>query len=86
MNSSYSAPTSPLFSKLKILPYHSLIDQSKLILMHSIHYHTASHSLHNLWALNADKNLTYNLRNNNEYKITRVNYSFYTRSPVLPNL
>ncbi len=81
-NSSYSAPTSQLFTKLKILPYPSLIEHSKLILMHSIHYKTAPPSLHNLWPLNIENNPAYNLRNNNDYKIPKINYSFYSRSPA----
>ena len=50
--------------------------------MHTIHYQTAPSSLINIWPKNNDRNPTYELRNINDYKIPRVNYSFYTRSPA----
>ena len=81
-NSSYAAHTTPLFHKLNILPYPSLIDHSKLIIMHSIHYQTAPSALINLWPKNNERNPTYELRNNNDYLIPRINYSFFSRSPA----
>ena len=86
--SNYTAHTTPLFQSLNILPYKSLISQSRLLLMHSIHYKTAPPALLNLWPRNADINPHYQLRNNEEYSIPRVNYTFFTNSPAysLPHL
>ena len=86
--SQYSAHTTPLLYKLQILKYPLLIDHSKLIIMHSIHYHTAPSSLINLWPRNIDRNLMYQLINNENYKIPRANYTFFTKSPAysLPSI
>ena len=81
-HSKYTAHTTPLFQNLNILPYKSLITQSKLLIMHTIHYQTAPSSLHNLWPKNSDLNPHYQLRNNEEYSIPRVNYSFFSNSPA----
>ena len=54
-HSPYRSDTAPLFTKLNIMPYHALIDHSKLIIMHSIHYNTAPESLRNLWPKNEER-------------------------------
>ena len=81
-HSNYTAHTEPLFKKLNILPYRSLITYSKLTLMHSIHYKTAPSALLNIWPRNADLNPNYALRNINEYFVPRSNFSFFINSPA----
>ncbi len=80
--SGYSSHTSPLFKNLKILQYPDLINQSKLNIMHTIHYETAPSSLLNLWPKNQIRNRNYELRNTDDYEIPRSNYAFFTRSPA----
>ena len=73
-HSSYPSDTTPLFTKLNIMPYHTLIDHSKLIIMHSIHYNTAPESLRNLWPKSEDREINHSLRNANDYTIPKINY------------
>jgi len=87
-NSQYRAHTDPIFNSLKILPFPKLLEFSKLTLMHSIHYKISPPSLHNLFETNAMRNIPYQLRNEQEYFVPKVNYvslkNFYFNS--LPSL
>jgi len=74
-NSQYRAHTDPIFKSLKILPFPKLVEFSKLTLMHSIHYKLSPPSLHNLFETNLSRNIPYQLRNEQEYFIPRVNFS-----------
>ena len=82
-HSPYRSNTDHLFTKLNIMPYHALIDYSKLTIMHSIHYNYAPESLRNLWPTNLTREINHNLRNTNDYSIPRINYSFFSRSPSI---
>jgi len=75
----YHAHTAPLFFKLKILNYHKIVQQAKLHFMHAYHYNYAPSVFRNLWPLNADRELTQNLRSNNEYQIPRPFLEFFKR-------
>ena len=81
-NSSYLAHTAPLFAKHKILPYHKIILQAKLHLMHSIHFKYAPRTLQHMCTSNSERSISQNLRNRNEYFVPRSNFSFFNRFPL----
>ena len=81
-NSSYTAHTPPLFNNLGILQYSDLITQSQLTLMHAVHYKYAPVALLNTWTLNSDRQDRYELRNDDNYSLPRVNYSIIRRLPL----
>jgi hypothetical protein len=81
-NANFNAHTGPLFAKLKIMPYHTIITQSSLHLMHSAHYKCSPSLFHNIWSTNAERNPELNLRNADDYYIPRANLSFFQRCPL----
>ena len=81
-NSSYLAHTAPLFAKHKILPYHKIILQAKLHLMHSIHFKYTPRTLQHMCTSNSERSISQNLRNRNEYFVHRSNFSFFNRFPL----
>ena len=60
--SKYNAPTSQLFSQLKILPLEHLITLNKGILIHSIYYKTSPSALHGIWLTNEQRGINRDLR------------------------
>ena len=81
-NSKSHSHTDPLFSSLKILPYHKIIYQSQLTFFHSIHNKYAPSSFNNVWQTNSERNPTYSLRNANEYFVPPANLTFFERFPL----
>jgi len=81
-NSSYRAHSQPLFSQLKILPFFKLIEQSKLLFMHSIHFKYAPLTFKDTWLKNDSRNLSQQLRNSDQYIIPRPKTSSFTRFPL----
>jgi len=81
-NSNYRAHTEPLFKQLKILPYPKLIEQSKLLFMHSVHYNYAPPIFSNVWPKNDSRNINQHLRNSEQYTIPRPKTSSFTRFPL----
>ena len=66
-------PSTPLFHKLKILPYNLLQKQAKLHFMHSVEYKYAPNTFHDIWQKNEARNLKYELRNNDLFTIPKIN-------------
>jgi len=81
-NSTYHAHTTPLFQNLQILPIHKIIQQSKLIFMHSYHYKYAPLSFINTWPTNNERNVPMDLRNQHDYSIPRSNTENFKRFPL----
>ena len=81
-NSKANSHTEPLFSQLKILPYHKIIYKAQLLFFHSIHYNYASSTFINSWIKNSERNTQHELRNANEYQIPLAKLSFFTRFPL----
>ena len=66
-------PSTPLFHKLKILPYNLLQKQAKLHFMHSVEYKYAPKTFQGTWQKNEARNLNYELRNNDLFTIPKIN-------------
>ena len=81
-NSKANSHTEPLFSSLKILPYHKIIYKAQLLFFHSIHHNYAPSTFINSWKKNSDRNTYHELRNANEYQIPPERLTFFTRFPL----
>ncbi|MBM3937610.1 MAG: hypothetical protein FJ333_03005 [Sphingomonadales bacterium] len=81
-HSSYNAHTSPLFTKLQILPLHKIIQQSKIIFMHSYHYKYAPSTFQNTWITNSERNIPMELRNQYDYNLPRANTENFKKFPL----
>jgi len=79
--SSYNAHTQPLFFYNKILPLEKIIKQSKLTFMHSIFYNYAPTSFESIWAKNSDRQLSQNLRNENEFRLPNPRIEIFKKLP-----
>ena len=81
-NSNSHTHTEPLFTSLKILPYHKIIYKSQLLFFHSIHYKYAPSSFTTTWQKNSDRNPSYALRNANDYFVPPAKLTFFERFPL----
>ena len=81
-NSSYTAHTGPLFTRLHILPLEQIITQARLTFMHSIYYEYAPHSFTNTWQTHSQRNPDINLRNATDFEITFPRIELYKRLPI----
>ena len=79
--SKYNAHSEPLFYSCKILPFHDLIVFNNLLLIHSIDKGYSTVSYNNLIKRPSDLNQIYNLRNQNEYIVPRVDSEILRRFP-----
>ena len=61
--------TAPLFVSTKILPFDKLILQRKLLFMHSIHNNYAPKSFSDIFIKNNTREIVYELRNSDAYKV-----------------
>jgi len=77
--SKYNSHTDPIFYSLKILPLPDLITQQILNFMHSIVYDYAPASLQREFPIN-QLNREYQLRNNEDFLIPRINLESLKRS------
>jgi sarcosine oxidase/L-pipecolate oxidase len=86
-NSSYTAHTDPLFTKLHILPLDKIITQAHLTFMHSIYYNYAPPSFSDTWQTKSQRNPELNLRNATDFHITHPRIELYKKLPIysLPN-
>jgi len=80
--SPYNAHTQPLFFINKILPLEKIIKQAKLTFMHSVFYGYAPISFEHVWAKNSDRQLSQNLRNENEFRLPNPRIEFFKRLPT----
>ena len=70
-NTKYNLHTNPLFSRLKILPFESLIKYFSLQFFFDFRTHKLPRSFDNYWLTTGESNERYPLRNANEYVIPR---------------
>ena len=77
----YRDPVNPLYHELNILPYNLLQKQVKLHFMHSIEYKYAPKSFLDTWQKNTQRNLTYQLRNNDLFYTPLLNYEHLKNIP-----
>ena len=66
-NSKPHTHTEPIFSSLKILPYHKITYKAQLAYFHSIHNKYAPTTFSSTWQLNSERNPAYELRNAASY-------------------
>jgi hypothetical protein len=78
----YNDHTAPIFKRLKILPYEQIIRQAKLKMMHSVTYNYAPPSFRNIWPRNIERNIEYDLRNNNMYTVPNPRIEQFKKSPL----
>ena len=81
-NSKPHTQTEPIFSSLKILPYHKIIYKAQLTFFHSIHNKYAPTTFSSTWLLNSQRNPAYELRNADCYFVPPANFTFFERSPL----
>lgn len=80
-NSTYNAHTSPLFKKLKILPFEKLLESKKILFMHKIINNTEHSTLQQYWKYNTDRNIGIELRNNLDITIPAPRFNGFKRFP-----
>ena len=81
-NANFLDHTEPLFKSLNILPFHKLLIEAKLNFMHKIYYGNAHHSFINVWKKNSERQLSSQLRNNDDFFIPHVNIELFRRIPL----
>ena len=90
-NSKPHAHTEPIFSSLKILPYHKIIYKAQLTFFHSIHKKYAPKpptTFSSTLQLNSERNPANKLRYAASYFVPPANFAFFEGSPlhVLPRV
>jgi hypothetical protein len=76
----FLAHTNPIFTELKILPLPNLITYSQLKLMHSIVYRYCPTSLHQIFQCNDQREISQNLRNEDEFTIPYPRIELFKKS------
>ena len=72
----------PIYHDLKILPYDLLQKQIKLCFMHAAEYDYAPKSCIKIWHKNEQRNINYQLKNNDLYYIISINYNHLKTIPL----
>jgi len=80
--SAYNAHTQPLFLLNKILPFEKIVKNSKLLFMHSIYHGYAPVSFQQTWLKNNTRQLSQNLRNENEFILPVPRIEQFKRMPL----
>ncbi len=80
--SNYNAHTAPLFLQQKILPFESIVKQSKLLFMHSIYYNYAPKSFEGVWVKNGERNGNWNLRNSDLFFLPNPRTESFKKMPI----
>ena len=80
--SHYNEHTVPLFLATKILPIHKIIKMSKLLFMHSVFYECFPISFQNVWQKNSDRQISQNLRNENEFTLPVPRIEQFKKFPL----
>jgi hypothetical protein len=81
-NSNYNDHTAPLFQSLCILPFDKIIEQAKLLFMHSVEFNYAPSTFNNTWTKNNERNMEIELRNNDEYVLPHPRIEFFKKIPL----
>jgi hypothetical protein len=79
-HSRYNDHTAPLFAGLGILPFDKIIEQPKLLFMHSIEYNYAPKAFASTWQKNSERNIGHELRNENDYYLPHPRLEFFEKS------
>jgi len=80
--SPYNAHTQPLFFSNKILPLEKIVKQGKLLFMHSVFYKYSPMSFQNVWQKNSDRQISQNLRNENEFTLPIPRIEQFKKFPL----
>jgi hypothetical protein len=80
--SPYNAHTQPLFFSNKILPLEKIVKQGKLLFMHSVFYEYCPISFQNIWQKNSDRQISQNLRNENEFTLPNFRIEQFKKFPL----
>jgi hypothetical protein len=81
-NLGYNEHTAASFCDLQILPFDKLVIFHKLLFMHSIRYEYAPRSFINIWKINSERNVNYNLRNFQDFDIKAPHYEGFKKYPI----
>ncbi len=81
-NGKYNEHTGPLFKKLRILPFEKLVEYFNLLFMFDYKHDKLPRSFKNTWYTRRERNVGYNLRNQNEYDISRFRTEYINRLPL----
>jgi hypothetical protein len=74
--------TPPIFLSLNILPFPELLKLHKALFMHSIEYNYCLSSFVNVWPKNTNRELSQQLRNNNDFTVPAVHRENFKRFPL----
>jgi hypothetical protein len=77
-----NAHTGPIFHELKILPYEKMQKLFTLKFMQAIEYGYCYESFSYYWPRNTQRNVNYELRNNDQQSVLRVNYVSLENCPL----
>jgi hypothetical protein len=82
MGAKYRDHTKELFKQANILPLEKIVIQSKSLFMHSIFYNYAPDSFENTWKKVSDRNLSHELRNENDFIIPFPRIELFKKLPI----
>jgi hypothetical protein len=74
--------TGPLFLSNGILPFENLIQQAKLLFMHSIYYDYSIKSFENVFPKNVTRDIEYELRNVDDFTVPQARIELFKRFPL----
>ena len=81
-NSNYNAHTKPIFNDLKILPFDNILYEQKMLFMHGIYNNYAPPSFLNIWSKNIVRDLSHELRNENNFVLPRPRFEGFKKYPL----
>jgi hypothetical protein len=70
------------FYDLGILPFDKQLTLNRALFMHSIRYNYMHRSFSNIWIMDDERNLNYNLRNVEEFSIIPPRFEGFRKFPV----
>ena len=74
--------TDPLFKNLKILPLDKIILNAQALFMHSVFYEYVPNCFENIWSKVTSRNLSQNLRNENDFSLPFPRVECYKKLPM----
>ncbi len=81
-NANYNAHCAPLFNNLDILPFDKILTFRKACFMHNLIYGHPHSSFNHFLVTNNDRNVQYNLRNNNQLTLTAPRFERFKKFPI----
>ena len=79
--SKYNAHTAPLFKDNSILPYEDLAVYFKLLMLFDYKSGYLPKSFDGTWSMNTERNYNISLRNDNDFHVPTVRFSFIQNHP-----